>query len=49
VNGFLWVLLACVIRGQMIENESAQEVAAPVVEAPATALPWVRDEGPALA
>ena len=24
VNGFLWVLLACVVRGQMIENESAR-------------------------
>jgi O-antigen ligase len=23
VNGFLWILLACVVRGQMIENERA--------------------------
>src|SRR4029077_9227082 len=25
VNGFLWVLLACVVRGQMIEKESQAE------------------------
>ena len=25
VNGFLWVMLACVVRGQMIENEKKQE------------------------
>jgi len=32
VNGFLWVLLACVVRGQMIENQrvtEAQTMAAP--------------------
>lgn len=28
VNGFLWVLLACVVRGQMIENQRASEPAA---------------------
>ncbi|MGC2697696.1 MAG: O-antigen ligase family protein [Candidatus Angelobacter sp.] len=27
VNGFLWVLLACVVRGQMIENQRAIEAA----------------------
>lgn len=48
VNGFLWVLLACVIRGQMIENEKAQEPEAPGTEAPATTLPWTREEEPAL-
>jgi hypothetical protein len=48
VNGFLWVLLACVIRGQMIENEKAQEPEAPGTEAPATTLPWDREEEPAL-
>src|SRR5262249_12686420 len=25
VNGFLWVLLACVVRGQIIEEQSRQE------------------------
>jgi O-antigen ligase len=48
VNGFLWVLLACVIRGQMIENEKAQEVVTPSTEVPAAPLPWVREEEPAL-
>src|SRR5882757_4457355 len=49
VNGFLWVLLACVVRGQMIENERAQEVREPAAEAPAAALPWIREEDPVLA
>lgn len=48
VNGFLWVLLACVVRGQMIENQRAQEVQEPVAEVPVADLPWVREEEPAL-
>ena len=48
VNGFLWVMLACVVRGQMIESER-KEPAAIVLEAPPEPLPWARDEGPALA
>ena len=48
VNGFLWVMLACVVRGQMIENERKEEPAATACEVPATALPWEREEEPAL-
>jgi hypothetical protein len=48
VNGFLWVLLACVVRGQMIENEKPQEPEPSSTEAPATPLPWVREEDPVL-
>jgi putative inorganic carbon (HCO3(-)) transporter len=48
VNGFLWVLLACVVRGQMIENQRAQEVQELVAEVPDADLPWVREEEPAL-
>jgi O-antigen ligase len=32
VNGFLWVLLACVARGQIIENQRAAEPVAAAVE-----------------
>ena len=49
VNGFLWVLLACVVRGQMIENERAQEVTEAATELPAAGSQWVQEEGPALA
>jgi putative inorganic carbon (hco3(-)) transporter len=49
VNGFLWVLLACVIRGQMIENERAQEATAAESEVPAPAPQWIDEEHPALA
>jgi hypothetical protein len=48
VNGFLWVMLACVVRGQMIENEQKEEPAAIADEVPASALPWEREEVPAL-
>ena len=49
VNGFLWVLLACVVRGQMIENESAKEAADSGDEIPAPAPQWMQEEEPALA
>lgn len=49
VNGFLWVLLACVVRGQMIENERAQEVTEAATELPAAGSQWVQEEGPVLA
>jgi O-antigen ligase len=49
VNGFLWVLLACVVRGQMIENNRVQEVAEPVAEVAAERLPWDREEDAVLA
>src|SRR5579871_2158440 len=48
VNGFLWVLLACVVRGQMIESERKEEPAAVAAEAPPEPLPWEREEEPAL-
>lgn len=48
VNGFLWVLLACVVRGQMIENQSQQEPPAPGDDLRATDLPWAREEEPVL-
>jgi putative inorganic carbon (hco3(-)) transporter len=48
VNGFLWVMLACVVRGQMIENQRKQEIVAPRDAAPVTSLPWEREEEPAL-
>jgi putative inorganic carbon (hco3(-)) transporter len=47
VNGFLWVILACVVRGQMIESER-KEPAAIALEAPPEPLPWEREEEPAL-
>jgi hypothetical protein len=49
VNGFLWVMLACVVRGQMIESERKEEVAEIGDEAPPEALPWVQEEEQALA
>jgi putative inorganic carbon (hco3(-)) transporter len=48
VNGFLWVMLACVVRGQMIESERHGAPAAVAAEVPPEPLPWVRDEEPAL-
>jgi putative inorganic carbon (hco3(-)) transporter len=33
VNGFLWVLLACVVRGQAIEDQKRQEASLPVAVA----------------
>jgi len=49
VNGFLWVMLACVVRGQMIESECKEQQVAVAAEAPPGPLPWGREEGPALA
>jgi hypothetical protein len=41
-------MLACVVRGQMIENERKEEPAAIVDEVPAAVLPWEREEEPVL-
>jgi putative inorganic carbon (HCO3(-)) transporter len=49
VNGFLWVMLACVVRGQMIESEQKEELSSITNEASPEALPWVREEEPVLA
>jgi hypothetical protein len=49
VNGFLWVMLACVVRGQMIESERQKAPATVAAEVSPEPLPWVRDEEPALA
>jgi O-antigen ligase len=49
VNGFLWVMLACVVRGQMIESQRKEEPTAPAAEVPNEALPWTREEEPVLA
>jgi putative inorganic carbon (hco3(-)) transporter len=43
VNGFMWVLLACVVRGQMIVEQSAAEAQAPD-EAAAPAVPQIAAE-----
>jgi hypothetical protein len=48
VNGFLWVMLACVVRGQMIESERKEEPASVTAEMPQEPLPWEREEEPAL-
>jgi O-antigen ligase len=48
VTGFLWVLLACVVRGQMIENESAEKAAESGGEVLGTIPEWSREEEPAL-
>ena len=48
VNGFLWVLLACVARGLMIENQRAAEAQA-AAQAPAAEPEFVGEEEPALA
>jgi hypothetical protein len=48
VNGFLWVMLACVVRGQMIESERKEVPAVTAAEVLPDPLPWVRDEEPAL-
>ncbi|HEU4414875.1 MAG TPA: O-antigen ligase family protein, partial [Candidatus Angelobacter sp.] len=39
VNGFLWVLLACVVRGQMIENQRASEAEAAEATSPVAGEP----------
>jgi hypothetical protein len=49
VNGFLWIMLACVVRGQMIESECREKSSAVAEEAPRDRLPWEREEEPALA
>jgi O-antigen ligase len=48
VNGFLWILLACVVRGQMIENERAEAVTANAAE-PSAEPGLIEEEEPALA
>lgn len=45
VNGFLWVLLACVVRGQMIENQRLAETeAAGAAEIPSGEPQFVEEE-----
>jgi hypothetical protein len=41
-------MLACVVRGQMIESERKEVPAAVAAEVPPEPLPWERDEAPAL-
>ncbi|HZU30938.1 MAG TPA: O-antigen ligase family protein [Candidatus Angelobacter sp.] len=48
VNGFLWVLLACVVRGQMIENQRLQEAIQPVTEFAVADPAAVQQEDPVL-
>jgi hypothetical protein len=48
VNGFLWIMLACVVRGQMIERERKEEPLEVAAEASLEPLPWEREEAPAL-
>ena len=48
VNGFLWVMLACVVRGQMIEIQRKEEPVAAADEPLPVPLPWVREDEPAL-
>jgi O-antigen ligase len=49
VNGFLWILLACVVRGQMIENERAAEEQTEAVQLPPSDLEFETGDEPALA
>jgi O-antigen ligase len=48
VNGFLWVMLACVVRGQMIENEKKQEALESGDEVPAVEPQWGHEQELAL-
>jgi putative inorganic carbon (HCO3(-)) transporter len=48
VNGFLWVMLACVVRGLMIEKEREQEALQSSAELPAAGPQWVCEEEPTL-
>ena len=50
VNGFLWVMLACVIRGQMIEDQRREDEANESGNVPAvTEQQWEHEQEPALA
>jgi hypothetical protein len=49
VNGFLWVMLACVVRGLMIESERKEESSSTTNQSSPNALAWVREEEPVLA
>jgi O-antigen ligase len=49
VNGFLWVLLACVVRGQMIEKQRAAELETTVASEPVHETAFGEGEEPALA
>jgi O-antigen ligase len=49
VNGFLWILLACVVRGQMIENERAAEEQTEAAQLPPSDLEFETGDEPALA
>lgn len=48
VNGFLWVLLACVVRGQMIENQRLEAETAGSAEVPSDE-PQFTEQEPVLA
>lgn len=48
VNGFLWVMLACVVRGQMIENQRQQEALETGSEPPVAEPQWGHEQEPAL-
>jgi putative inorganic carbon (HCO3(-)) transporter len=48
VNGFLWVMLACVVRGQMIENQRQQEAVESSSEIAVADAQWDREQEPAL-
>ena len=44
VNGFLWVMLACVVRGQMIENQRQQEAVDSSTEIAVAETQWDREQ-----
>jgi O-antigen ligase len=48
VNGFLWVMLACVVRGQMIENEKKQEALESINEIAVAEPQWGNEQELAL-
>ena len=48
VNGFLWVMLACVVRGQMIEDQRQQESVESGNEIVVAETQWDREQEPAL-
>jgi O-antigen ligase len=48
VNGFLWVMLACVVRGQMIENQRRQEALESGSETAVAEPQWGHEQEPAL-
>jgi O-antigen ligase len=49
VNGFMWVLLACVVRGQMIENQRLAEAQASGMAEVPSGEPQFAEEEPVLA